>query len=157
MPSLGRNGATSASMYVLLAETRKEHLFFTLDGEITPSEYKEIKANLEPQIDKLLQKQLNGNLNEAEYRHYLRKGLGTIGYLPHLFDNAEVKRKQNIIRSMFKENLEFLENKVRTGKLNKLIQLSLATGAESGENKKRTVAKILPLSAGEVPSGFEPL
>ncbi len=96
------------------------------DGEMEMSDYNEIKLNIEPQIESLLNRQLSARSIELDYRHYLKKGLTAIQNLGHLFDNSEVSIKQEIIRSTLRENLMFLNGAVRTEGLNKLIMLTVA-------------------------------
>jgi len=125
-----------------------------LDGEMEMGDYKEIKRNLEPKIEAMLAQQLNFNQIEVEYRGYLKKGLTAIKNLGHLFDNAEINGKQDIIRSTLKENGVFSEGKVRTEKLNNLILLTTYGDGQCGENKKRKGSKICSLS-GIVPYGLD--
>ena len=82
------------------------------------ADYKEIKRNIEPKIEALLTQQLGFNQIEVEYRGYLKKGLMAIKNLGHLFDNANINGKIEIVGSTLKENAVFLEGKVRTAKLN---------------------------------------
>ena len=97
-----------------------------LDGELKMSEYKEIKHNIEPKIEALLNQQLSANSIELDYRPYLKKGLTAIKNLGHLFDNSEVSIRQEIIRSTLRENLVFSDGRVRTSELNKLIMLTVS-------------------------------
>lgn len=128
-----------------------------LDGEMEMADYKEIKRNLEPKIEALLTQQLSFNQIELEYRGYLKKGLTAIKNLGHLFDNAHINGKIDIIRSTLKENALFSEGKVRTEKLNSLISLITYGDGEFGGDKKRKGSKNCSLS-GIVPRrGLEPL
>ncbi len=117
-----------------------------LDGEMEMSEYKEIKRNIEPKIETLLTEQLNFNQIEIEYRQYLKKGITAIKNLGHLFDNSEIRFKQDIIRSTLRENVVFSEEKVRTGKLNRLLSLLCLVCAEHSGTKNKKEGEIRPLS-----------
>ena len=74
--------------------------------------------------------------------------------LGHLFDNANINGKQDIIRSTLKENCVFSEGKVRTEKLNNLLSLITYGDGEFGGSKKRKGSKICSLSA-KVPYGLD--
>ena len=155
----GEKNANKQALQVEI-EKNKERLNraqqMMLDGEMEMGDYKEIKRNLEPKIEAMLTQQLSFNQIEVEYKSYLKKGLTAIQNLGHLFDNAEVSGKQDIIRSTLKENGVFSEGRVRTGKLNNLILLTTYGDGEFGVDKKRKGSKICSLS-GMVPSaGLEP-
>ncbi len=151
---VGEKNANKQALQVEI-EKNKERLNkaqqMMLDGEMEMGDYKEIKRNIEPKIEAMLAQQLNFNQIEVEYRGYLKKGLTAIKNLGHLFDNAEINGKRDIIRSTLKENGVFSEGKVRTEKLNNLILLTTYGDGQCGENKKRKGSKICSLS-GIVPA-----
>jgi site-specific DNA recombinase len=126
-----------------------------LDGSITPQDYKEIKARYAPIIGQLASQHLDTDQEASELKKYLKKGLQIIKYLDQVYDRAPLAKKQLLIRSIFKENLRFQENEVRTGKLNRLIYEISRFCAGFRANKKRIEGGILLQSAGEVPSRFE--
>ena len=127
-----------------------------LDGEMEMLEYREIKRNIEPKIDSLLNQQLSYNQIENEYKGYLKKGLSAIKNLTHLFDNSPVTVKQDILRSTLRKNLMFSKDGVRTEGLNELILLTATFDGQHSEpeNKKGGVFS-LP-SRMVIPLGFEP-
>lgn len=127
-----------------------------LDGEITADDYREIKKRYEPIIDKLVKEQIETESIDIEFKRYLKKGLCLVKNLPNAYSKGNAKDKQVILRSILKENLQIENNEVRTGALNDTFSLIARTGGAFGAKKKRTVAKILQLSAEEVPGGFEP-
>ena len=117
----------------------------------------QIKRNLEPKIEAMLSQQLSFNQIEVEYKGYLKKGLTAIQNLRHLFDNAHINGKQDIIRSTLKENGVFSEGKVRTEKLNRLIMLiTYGDGAHRG-GKKQKGSNYCSLSAIVPQTGLEPV
>ena len=94
-----------------------------LDGSISPQDYKEIKARYEPVIDGLVRKHLDSGQEASELKKYLKKGLQIIKSLDLVYDRAPLVLKQRLIRSICIENLRFQENRVRTGKINRLINV----------------------------------
>ncbi len=106
-----------------------------LDAEITPNDFKEIKKRYEPIIDALVRQQMENNQSNSELKRYLKNGLTVIKNLDKIYDSAPLAKKQQIIRSICKENLQFSENKVRTVKLNELV--SLIAAITKGSNQKQ--------------------
>ncbi|MBA3707125.1 MAG: recombinase family protein, partial [Bacteroidetes bacterium] len=96
-----------------------------LDGEMEMKEYIEIKRNIELNLDSLLSQQLDFNRLELECRNYLKKELGGLQNLGHVFDRAKIEGKQILIRSILQENIKFSEARLRIGKLNQVILLNL--------------------------------
>lgn len=128
-----------------------------LDGLISPDEYRDIKKRYEPIMEGLLRDHLGSGEMDGEFKRYLKKGLCVLKNLDVVYNSGEVKDRQTVLRSILKENLRIENNQVRTGKLNDAFALIVRVDGAYKAEKKRTVAKILPLSAREVPSGFEPL
>ncbi len=128
-----------------------------LDGDLSTEEYREIKKHYEPLIDKQLREFAETDSIDTEFRRFLKKGLCLIKNIENVYNNGPVKEKQAILRSILKENLKIENSEVRTGELNETFSLIARFDAGFGAKKKRTVAKIVQLSAEEVPSGFEPL
>ncbi len=121
------------------------------------ADYKEIKRNLEPKIEALITQQLSYNQIEVEYRSYLKKAVTAIKNLGHLFDNANINGKQDIIRSTLKENCVFSEGKVRTKKLNYLLSLITYGDGRFGGFEKRKGSNFCSLSAMVPGMGLEPI
>ena len=128
-----------------------------LDGEMEMLEYKEIKRNIEPKIESLLNQQLNSKHVELEYRGYLKKGLTAIQNLGHLFDNTEINGKQDIIRSSLRENAVFSEGRVRTEKPNRLITLTTYGDGQHKLSKTEKGSKNCSPSRMVAGTGLEPM
>ena len=86
-------------------------------------------------IDKLVRQHLENSQSNKELKRYLKNGLKLIKNLQEVYDSVPLERKQKIIRSICKENLQFLENKVRTEKLNELV--SLIALIKAGKRQKQ--------------------
>jgi site-specific DNA recombinase len=127
-----------------------------LDDKISPEDYKEIKKQYEPLIDKLVQQHLGVNQIESELKKYLRKGLSLIKNISQVYDFAPLTAKQQIIRSICKENLMFLENRVRTEVLNDVVSLVGAFIKGCSGNKKRAEGNFTIQPNRVLPLGLEP-
>lgn len=78
-----------------------------LDGEMDRSEYKEIKADLEPEIERLRKAQTATNTLEDDYKLYGRKGLSILKNLATTYTSADLQRKQQIQGAIFPEKLVY--------------------------------------------------
>jgi site-specific DNA recombinase len=141
-------------------ETLKERLNkaqqLMLDSEIDMSEYREIKRNIEPKIEALLSQQLNQNQIEGEYKTHLKSGLCAIKTLGYLFDNSALSVKQDILRSILRKNLVFLDDRVRTEGLNELILLCARFDGVHRASAKKIGSENRSLSREVARAGFEP-
>jgi site-specific DNA recombinase len=126
-----------------------------LDGLITPAEYRDIKKRYELLIDTTVKKEASIGPVDSEFKANLKRGLCLLKNLPQTYLAADIKGRQSIIRSILAENLTISENGVRTGKLNSVFSLIASINGAYSPKKKRTIAKILQLSAREVPTRFE--
>jgi site-specific DNA recombinase len=127
-----------------------------LDGEISASDYHEIKKRYEPLIDQLEREYLKAGTEGMEFKRYLRKGLEMLKRLDYVYDTANITNKQLIIRSVCRENLQFEKNEVRTGITNRLFELITSIGGRYRGNKKGTESTFASQSHEVIPLGFEP-
>lgn len=155
-----KSSEKSASKRQIQAEIQKNRERITnaqqmmLDGKISAEEYREIKKHYEPLIDKQLREYVDADETDTEFRRFLKKGLCLIKNLENAYNRGPAKDKQTIFRSIFKEKLKIENTEVRTGELNETFSLIARFDAGFGAKKKRTVAKVVQLSAEEVPSGL---
>jgi DNA invertase Pin-like site-specific DNA recombinase len=108
-----------------------------LDGEMDRSEYKEIKAELEPEIERLRKAQTTTNTLEDDYKQYGRKGLSILKNLAIIYASADLQRKQQIQGAIFPEKLVYSENNYRTKTPHPLFEVITTTEAAFSGNKKR--------------------
>jgi site-specific DNA recombinase len=128
-----------------------------LDGAISPEDYKEIKKRYEPIIDGLVQQHLGNTQADSEFKKYLKKGLQIVKSLDSVYDVAPLAKKQQLIRSICKENLQFANKAVRTITLNKMVELVSSVGGQHKSKKNGTDDVLSPLSHHVTPIGFEPM
>lgn len=128
-----------------------------LDGALSPEEYKEIKKRYEPIIDGLVQEHLGSTQADSEFRKYLKKGLQIVKTLDSVYDTAPLPKKQQLIRSICKENLQFGKKSVRTVTLNRMLELIASVIGGHSQNKNGTVSDLSLLSHHVIPIGFEPM
>jgi DNA invertase Pin-like site-specific DNA recombinase len=142
---------------IIKQNNRKENARnLLLDGELNSEEYNEIKALAQKSIENLT-RNLNKlsdtiqNINEK-----IDESMYILSNLKNLYTERDTAVKQRIIGSIFKGNLVFEKNEVRTPEMNKLASLILSTGKGFGDSKKNKHAQKGVLTRGVESEGFEP-
>ena len=129
----------------------------TLDGALDATEYRNIKAKLEPEIQRLLSKEAGLNSNEDNAEEILEYGLHFLRNFDKLFAVATLEERALILGSTFPEKLIFENGRVRTASPESNISALLNLDKDSSGNKKGS-AKIIALPSGQVEvTGIEPV
>ena len=128
-----------------------------LDGEMDRAEYIEIKNLIEPKLNEILNENVDSSQMQIELRGYLKNGLNAIQNLGHLFDRADIQGKQDIIRSILKENAIFSNGRTRTAKLNHLVELITYADGQHKGGKKQKESKNCSLSGKVAGTRLEPM
>lgn len=129
----------------------------TLDGALEASEYRNIKAKLEPEIQRLLRKQQELNTKDDNVEEVLEYGFYFLRNLPKLFTIATLDEKFLILGSTFPEKLVFKNGEVRTACSDTAISVLIKPDKDFSGNKKGS-AKIFALPSGQVEvTGVEPV
>ena len=128
----------------------------TLDGNLDASEYRNIKARLEPEVQRLVRKQSDLESNDDNTSEILSYGFHFLRNLPQLFSEADLNEKFLILGSTFPEKLIFKKGKVRTASSDSDITVLIKRDKPLKQNKKGR-AKIFALPSGKVENiGVEP-
>ena len=129
----------------------------TLDGALDATEYRNIKAKLEPEVQRLLRKQIELNSKEDNVEEILEYGFHFLRNLPKLFAVATLEERSMILGSTFPEKLIFKDGVVRTACPDSAISELIKPGKDFRGNKKGS-AKIFALPSGQVEvTGIEPV
>ena len=86
----------------------------TLDGDLDATEYRNIKAKLEPEVERLIRKQTELNCKEDNVEETLEYGFHFLRNLPKLFAVATLEERSMILGSTFPEKLIFKDGVVQT-------------------------------------------
>ncbi len=86
----------------------------------------------------------------------LNKALNGLTRLDKLYEEADTKRKREIIGSMYPEKLTFDGISYRTSRLNEAVELIYRLGKGFSENKKGQISNKTDLSLLVDLYGFEP-
>jgi site-specific DNA recombinase len=141
----------------LLKKRLSNAQMMTLDGALDPSEYRNIKAKLEPEIERLIRKQMELDSKEDNVEEILEYGFHFLRNLPELFAVATLEEKSMILGSTFPEKLVFQNGTVRTACPDSAISVLIKPRKDFTGNKKGS-AKIFALPSGQVEdNGVEPM
>ena len=128
-----------------------------LDGELAASDYKEIRNRYEPEIEKLVTKQLQLKQQDSNITEHVTNAVKLLENLPQYYSRAALPIKQKIIGSMYPEKLIFENKSYRTKKLHEGIMLMCSMGKGSKGNKIGQASKFGSLSEEVIRIGFEPM
>ena len=128
-----------------------------LDGEITGSDYSQMKHKVEDDISKLkLDHAESGSKNE-NFMKDLLLGIDNVSNLCNIYCNSDIEGKRRVVGSIFPRKFVFEKNKVRTNEINEVIRWMISNnrGYQRLRNEKKV--KNLENSTLVAPSGIEPL
>jgi site-specific DNA recombinase len=92
------------------------------DGEITASDYREIKQRYEQDLSTLNGQTRTKNEFQVDFDKLLKRAMDVMENMDQLYVNAEFSLKRQLIGSIFSGKLYFSENRVRTTELNEAIK-----------------------------------
>ncbi len=127
-----------------------------LDDELPFADYREIKNRYEPEIQKLVNKQLSLTQLDENLSDYLIPVVDLLRHLPEYYQNASLNTKQQLIGSIYPEKLIFENKAYRTTTLNEVIALICRTGKGSDKDKKEQASISGNLSKEVTLQGLEP-
>ena len=126
-------------------------------NKISPEDFGEFKREINPQMEELKNRDVDVVEVESELKRYLKKGIQLVKNVRQVYDLAALNEKQKLIRSIFKENIVFENNAVRTGMLNEALALIGLFDKGSKGNKKKTEGENHLQSQEVAGTGLEPM
>ena len=126
------------------------------DGTLAPREFMPMKQRYSSE-KVLTEKKLNefrtvkSNLNQS-----LEKGIGVLENIDRMYDRADLAGKQQILGSIFPEDLTFDGEKCRTPRINEVLRLILLIDSNKHKRKSGQISEYLDLSALVELRGVEP-
>ena len=94
-----------------------------LDGEFSAAEYRDMKIEIEGEIEALNREELNIRESFENYDAKIDDCVDVLLNLDKYFVVKNTEVKQRIIGSMFPEKLYFKDNQYRTTKINEAVEL----------------------------------
>ena len=107
-----------------------------LDGQLEPSDYKEIKNRFERIVTELNNKKRDLSLLDFNLPEYMTVSLQIVENLPKYFARADLKAKQQLIGSICPEKLIFENNSYRTKRANEVLALICSAANSFSDSKK---------------------
>lgn len=128
-----------------------------LDGDLNPTEYKEMKIKLEEDLILLTNEENKLRSGTTSHEKLIDTCKKVIQNLHIAYHKADATIKQKIIGSIFPEKFIFQNNQVRTTKVNEMINRIVNKINESKGYKKgqQSFYELLPCRVGT--TGFEPV
>lgn len=110
-------------------------------------------ATKQQEIENRLREASKDNSNMEEW---LTSGINILTSMGKFYTNVSIEGKQQLISSIFPENIQFLENECRTPRINEALRLMLLLDKGSSKNKLAQLPKKLVLSQKVPEVGIEP-
>lgn len=127
-----------------------------LDGELSATDYREMKGRYEPAIEQLERKKRELSQIGSNLMDYVKGAADLLRNLPRYYQSSSLPVKQKIIGSIYTGKLIFEKNEYRTTELNEVVDVIRKLGAGSGGAKKRLASDYGSQSDWVTPSGFKP-
>ena len=127
-----------------------------LDGELNPTEYKEMKVKLEEELILLTNEENKLRSNTTSHEKLIDSCKKVVQNLDIAYDKADAPTKQRIVGSIFPEKFNIKDNQVRTRKVNEVIDRICCkiNGSKGNKKGQQSFYELLPCRVG--PLGIEP-
>ena len=126
-----------------------------IDGDIDKTEYQIAKTRYENIHIELKEKEMEA-INEKEVLELYKKAINKVENIKNQYVEGNIEAKRRIIGSIFPNNFQFENKKVRTADMNPiLMKIASINGASRGK-KKWDKSKKIDLSHTVKAEGFEP-
>lgn len=106
-----------------------------LKGAIDAADYRAIKAESERKITELEAKLIEASKSTAGIQGLLDNAVDSLIRLDQLYTDGDVKKKRQIVGSIFPEKLVFDGSRYRTARLNEAVRLIYKLDKDSSQNK----------------------
>ena len=118
-----------------------------LDGEFSAGDYKEMKIEIEAELEKLNREEIQIRQGMESYDTKIDDCMDIVLNLDKYYDTKNTEVKQKIIGSVFPEKLNFKDNQYRTTKLNEAVEILCKTDKGLGQKKggKKTELSVSSL------------
>ncbi len=124
--------------------------------QIDVSDYKEMKFNYSSTIERLETRLANVLDSSNNVKDLLDKGIDSFLELYNNYEKGSPEEARQLIGSIYPENFTFDGTRVRTARINEVINNIYLINNKLDQNKKGTNSSFLSLSQRVDPQGFEP-
>jgi len=113
-----------------------------VDGRISMEEYEKNKKRYSERVEILKQELAEIKMVQPEFEKYLNSGFNMLKGVKTHFKTQGIDQQQQIIGSMYPELMTFEDGRLRTGKINEVVQLVATFNRVSrGQTKKTSQLK----------------
>lgn len=127
-----------------------------LSGAIEADDFRQIKADCEKNALILETRLTNLSVKTTQITGQLERAISNLAKLDKTYEEATVRRKREILGSIFPEKLTFDGFHFRTARMNEVMRLIYLLDGGFSEDKTRKVGKKTDLSCLVARPGFEP-
>ena len=127
-----------------------------LDGEFSAGDYKEMKIEIEEELERLNREEMQIRQGIESYDTKIDECLDLLLNIDKYYKTKNTEVKQKIIGSVFPEKLYFQNNEYRTTKLNKAVELLCKTDKALSQKKGGKKSDFSVSSLQVALSGIEP-
>lgn len=128
-----------------------------MDGELEPSDYRAMKAKLEPQIATLeREKQRLGEEDNSNTRQIIEHGFEFLRNMPERFIGKSLEEKHRFLGSTFPQKMIFENGIVRTNEEHPILTLLAKPSKAFSASKKKAPDNSGALTNKVIPLGLEP-
>ncbi|MGB2370672.1 MAG: hypothetical protein ACPH53_05095, partial [Flavobacteriaceae bacterium] len=116
-----------------------------IDGDLSKEEYQKAKMRCQNLIDELREKEKQLEKKQEVFQLY-KNGLKGLESIENQYFKSDLDNKRRLIGSIFPENFQFENKKVRTADINPILDKITQFNRVNRKNKKRDKAKKEDLS-----------
>ncbi len=126
-----------------------------IDGDLSKEEYQKAKRRCQNLIDELREKEKQLEKKQEVFQLY-KNGLKGLESIENQYVKSDLDNKRRLIGSIFPENFQFENKKVRTADINPILDKIARFNSVNRRNKKRDKSKKEDLSRCVLEAGLEP-
>lgn len=127
-----------------------------LNSDIEASDFRVMKTEYEKSVTVLEARLANLSTSTARINTHLDKAVSNLSNLDKIYEEATIRKKRDIIVSIYPEKMTFDGFDFRTTRMNEVVSLIYGLDAGFREKKNRTNLEKSDLSGLVGPQGFEP-
>ena len=127
-----------------------------IDGDLSKEEYQKAKMRCQNLVNELKEKEKQLEKKQEVFLLY-KNGLKGLESIENQYIKNSLDNKRRLIGSIFPENFQFENKKVRTADINPILQKISHFNSVNQKNKKRDKPKKEDLSRCVLKTGLEPV
>jgi site-specific DNA recombinase len=136
---------------------QQEHLDNTfLKGQIDGEKYGQLNTRIKNEIIELKSKISSITNDENDIERMIQSGLKKMTNFSETLDKVDIQDKRKILSSTFPEKIKIIDGRVRTPRLNSLVQYILLKNSKLQKEKAGQTLTFVGLSRLVEPEGVEP-